>query len=154
MNAQVRWFGWGGRVWRNLLSFFHQCLSGRAVPDVLLVHCGSNDLGTIKSVKLVAGIKQDLQDLNRQFPQMKIIFSAITQRCWWRSSQPKKIDKARRFVNSVMSSFVCTLGGKIVHHPQIKHRDPGQFLHDGVHFTPLGNYVFKKYCPVSERPNP
>ncbi|XDV25698.1 hypothetical protein PO909_029571, partial [Leuciscus waleckii] len=106
LNAQVRWFGWGGMVWRNLLSFLHQCLRGRVVPEVLMIHCGGNDLGAVKSVKLVAGIKQDLQDLHRQFPQMKIIFSAITQRCRWRSSHHKKIDKARRYVNSVMSSFV------------------------------------------------
>ncbi len=112
------------------------------MPDVLLIHCGGNDLANIKSVKLVAGIKQDLQDLHWQFPQMKIIFSAITQRRQWRSYHPKKIDKARRFVNSVLASFVLSFGGMIVHHPQIQHRDPGHFLHDGVHFTPLGNDIF------------
>ena len=40
-------------------------LRGRAAPDVLLVHCGSNDLGTISGVELVAGMKQDLQHLHQ-----------------------------------------------------------------------------------------
>lgn len=89
----VVWFGWGGMVWRNHLSFFNQCLQGRAVPDVLLVHCCGNNLWTIKSVKVVAGIKQDLQDLHQQFPQLKIIFSAITQRCGGGLLNPIKLTK-------------------------------------------------------------
>lgn len=96
----------------------------------------------IKSVKLVAGIKQG--NLHRQFPEMKIILSAITQRCRWRSACPKKMDKAQHFLNSVMANFVPSIGGSIVHHPQIKHRDPGHFFHDGVHFTPLRNDIFFK----------
>ncbi|KAJ8270392.1 hypothetical protein GJAV_G00113970 [Gymnothorax javanicus] len=154
LDAQVQWFGWGGMVWGNLLPFIHQCLRGRAVPEVLLIHCGGNDLGKIKSVKLVAGIKQDLEILHRQFLWMKIMFSAITQRCRWRSSHPK-IDKAWQYVNSVMATFVLSIVGDILHHPQIKHRDPGQCLHDGVHFTPIGNYIFlNNIVAVSERPNP
>lgn len=105
-----------------------------------MIHCGGNYLRDIKSVKLVAGIKQDLRDLHRQFPEMKIILSAITQRYRWRSACPKKMDKAWCFINSVMANFVPSIGGSIVHHHQIKHRDPGHFLHDGVHFTPQGNF--------------
>ncbi|XP_073765255.1 uncharacterized protein isoform X2 [Danio rerio] len=143
LDAHIRWFGCGGLVWRNLLSFFHRCLGGRAVPDVLLVHCGGNDLGKIKSIILAAMIKQDLRDLHRQFPQMKIIFSAITQRCLWRSAENlKKVDRARRFVNRVMATFMVSVGGAIVHHPEIKHKDPSHFLRDGVHLTPLGNDIF------------
>ncbi|KAL3972487.1 polyhomeotic-like protein 3 [Sarotherodon galilaeus] len=142
LDEQVQWFGKGGMVWQNLIPFLFQCLRGRAIPDVLLIHCGGNDLGNVKSIRLVAAIKQDLRDLHQQFPQMKIIFSAITQRCQWRRVNPKKVDKARRFVNSLMTTFILPVCGCIVHHPQIKYRNPDQFLHDGVHFTPLGNDVF------------
>ncbi|XP_068076324.1 uncharacterized protein [Danio rerio] len=145
LNAHIRWFGCGGLVWRNLVSFFHRCLEGRAVPDVLLIHCGGNDLGNIKSVILAAVMKQDLQDLHRQFPQMKIIFSAITQRCLWRSAESlRKVDRARRFVNHAMATIMVSVGGAIVHHPEITYKDPGHFLHDRVHLTPLGNDIFLK----------
>lgn len=102
----------------------------------------SAHLGNVKSIRLVAAIKQDLRDLHQQFPQMEIIFSVITQRCQWRRVNPKKVDKARRFVNNVMTTFILSVCGCIVHHPQIKHRNPDQFLHDEVHFTTLGNDVF------------
>lgn len=39
-----------------------------------------------------------LQDLHRQFPLMKICFSAIAQQCQWRCGHPQKMDKARCFV--------------------------------------------------------
>ena len=74
---------------------------------------------------------------------MKIIFSGLNQRCQWRgAARPEKIDKARRWVNSVMATFVKELGGSFVAHPQIQFDFPGQFLRDGVHFTTLGNYIF------------
>ncbi len=41
----VHWFGWGGLRWKNFLPFFYQPPRGRAAPDVLLIHCGGNDLG-------------------------------------------------------------------------------------------------------------
>ncbi|KAJ8334232.1 hypothetical protein SKAU_G00398710 [Synaphobranchus kaupii] len=60
LDARVQWFGWGGLRWERLLPFIHQSLRGRAAPDVLLIHCGGNDLGNTKSLRLVADMKRDL----------------------------------------------------------------------------------------------
>ncbi|CAM4569903.1 unnamed protein product [Leuciscus chuanchicus] len=51
--AQVQWFGRGGLCWEDLLPFFQRSLKGRSAPDVLVVHCGGNDLGHVKSVLLL-----------------------------------------------------------------------------------------------------
>ena len=64
-NLLVQWFGWGGLRWKSLVPFFHRSLQGRAVPDVLLIHCGGNDLGSVKSVGLVTATKEDLRSLTR-----------------------------------------------------------------------------------------
>ncbi|KAJ8356502.1 hypothetical protein SKAU_G00192960 [Synaphobranchus kaupii] len=95
LDARVQWFGWGGLRWERLLPFIHQSLRGRAAPDVLLIHCGGNDLGNTKSLRLVADMKRDLQDLHRRFPGTKILLSAISQRRRWRTANPGKIDKTR-----------------------------------------------------------
>lgn len=79
-----------------------------------------------------------LQDLHRQFPLMKICFSAIAQQCQWRCGHPQKMDKARCFV------WWLPFCGSIVQHPYVKHRNLGHFFCDGVHSNPLGNYVFRK----------
>ena len=123
--------------------FFYQALQGRAVPDVLLIHCGGNDLGgDLSSFKLVAVMK-DLDRLHLQHPQMKIMFSAITQRCRWKTgANPGKIDKGRRFVNSVMASYLPCVRGTFVNHHHIKFDTPGLFLPDKVHLSNKGNDIF------------
>ena len=142
-NLLVQWFGWGGLRWKSLVPFFRRSLQGRAVPDVLLIHCGGNDLGSVKSVGLVAAMKEDLRRLHLQYPDMTILFSELTQRCRWRAGdKPAKLDKARRFVNSVMATFVPCLNGVFVHHPHIRFDTPGLFVRDGVHLTPRGNDIF------------
>ncbi|KAL2096970.1 hypothetical protein ACEWY4_006177 [Coilia grayii] len=117
LDADIQWFGLGGLRWQGLLPFFTRSLRGRAAPDVLLIHCGGNDLGCMKSVHLVAAMKQDLHHLRWHFQRMKIILSLITERRRWTWGNPGKIDKMRRFVNSVMSAFVLTVKGGFVHHP-------------------------------------
>ncbi|XP_064152341.1 uncharacterized protein LOC135233090 [Anguilla rostrata] len=142
LDTIVHWFGWGGLRWESLLPFIHQSLRGRAAPDLLLIHCGGNDLGKIKSLDLVTGMKRDLQDLHRQSPGTKIFLSGITQRRRWRTANPGKIDKARKWVRNVMAAFVQDLGGIFVPHPHITFENDDLFLKDGVHFTPRGNDIF------------
>ncbi|XP_070405016.1 uncharacterized protein [Nothobranchius furzeri] len=138
----VSWFGWGGLRWKDLLPFFYS-RHGRAAPDVLIIHCGGNDMGVVSSVKLVNMMKEDLHRLHLLHPHMTIIMSSITQRRRWRAGvKPAKIEKARRFVNSVMATFISSLNGAVVVHPHIRHESPGIFLSDRVHFTNRGNYIF------------
>lgn len=77
-KVHIHWFGWGGLQWHALLPFFFQSLRGRDAPDVLLIHCGGNDLGETSSVNLVLAMKEDLQQLHLRFSLMKIIFDTLT----------------------------------------------------------------------------
>lgn len=128
--------------WSDLLAFFQQCLKGRTAPDVLVIYCGGNDLGHVKSVLLLKAMKRDLSDLHRQFPQMKIMLSSINQRCHWRYAPVGKVDKVRKFVNNVKAKFVLCVNGSIVHHPQIVFDKPELYLNDEVHLSPKGNDIF------------
>ncbi|KAF1371903.1 hypothetical protein PFLUV_G00274280 [Perca fluviatilis] len=80
-QGSMVWLG-GGLRWHGLLPFFNRSLRGRAAPDILLIHCGGNNLGCRKSIDLIAAMKQDLQHLNQRFPQMIIVLSDITQRLY------------------------------------------------------------------------
>ncbi|KAI4871521.1 hypothetical protein NFI96_008875, partial [Prochilodus magdalenae] len=106
LNAKVYWFGQGGMRWHAFIPFFKQSLQERPIPDVLVIHCGGNDLGRLRSVDLVSAMKKDLHDVHQKFPHTKIVFSAITQRPEWRYANPRKMNKSRKFVNSVMAAFV------------------------------------------------
>lgn len=97
----------------------------------------------VKSVDLVAMMKKDLQEIHLQHPKMTIIISLITQRGQWREGvSPRKITKARKFVNNVMATFVSSLNGGSVDHPQITYDTPGIFLPDNVNYTNQGNDIF------------
>lgn len=142
VSAHVQWFGKGGMCWHDLLPFFHQCLKRRTAPDVLVIHCGGNDLGRVKSVLLLDAMKANLHDLHKQFPKMKIILSSINQRRHWRYAPPGKMEKVRKFVNSVMATFMLCVNGSIVHHPNILFDKLGLYLRDNVHLSPKGNDIF------------
>nr|XP_020481879.1 uncharacterized protein LOC109975997 [Labrus bergylta]XP_020483777.1 uncharacterized protein LOC109978998 [Labrus bergylta] len=142
-NVHMSWFGWGGLRWKGLLPFFENSLRGRSPPDGLIIHCGGNSMGHVSGVVLVNMMKEDLQQLHARHPGMKIMLSALTQRCQWRHGiHLGKIDKSRSFVNSVMATFVGSISGAMIEHPQIRHDSPGLFLKDGVHFTSRGNDIF------------
>ncbi|CAL8383539.1 unnamed protein product [Arctogadus glacialis] len=98
LEARVSWFGWGGLRWKTLIPFFLQSLRGRTAPDVLLIHCGGNDLGRLEGVEVVAAMKQDLQYLHRQFPAMHIVYSNINERRRWRADHPGKLNHPRKWV--------------------------------------------------------
>lgn len=133
-SAHVQWFGKGGMCWDDLLPPFRQCLEGRTAPEVLVIHCGGNDLGHFKSVLLLKATKRDLHDLHQQFPEMKILLSSINQRLHWRYGPPAKMDKARKFINSVMATFILPVNGRTLHHPQIVFDHPQIYLRDKVIF--------------------
>ncbi|XP_049329216.1 uncharacterized protein LOC111191939 [Astyanax mexicanus] len=143
VQAEISWFGWGGLRWRGLVPFFNQSLQGRTAPDVLVIHCGGNDLGGMSAVHLSAEMKLDLLDLHRRFPHIKIMLSDITPRRQWRSTMhPKRIDAARKWVNREMADFVLGVEGGVIHHPDIMFHNPGLFLRDQVHLSPSGNQLF------------
>ena len=140
LEARVWWFGSGGLRWSRFLPFFYRSLEGRTAPDVLLIHCGSNDLGKVKSIELATMMKKDLQHLHDRFPGTKLVFSQITQRVKWGAAKPGLINKARKWVNSEMGAFVRGLGGSIVAHPDIKFDCPGLFLSE--FFSPLWEMMY------------
>lgn len=79
LTAGVERFGRGGMTWSSLLPLFSSLVHKSMPPDTVIIYCGGNDLGTVKSLQLLR-LMQDLQYLHMCFPQMKLILSTINQR--------------------------------------------------------------------------
>lgn len=52
MEANIWWQGKGGMRWRHLLPKIRQMLRYEDPPHFLVLHCGGNDIGQIKSSEL------------------------------------------------------------------------------------------------------
>ncbi|KAJ8381392.1 hypothetical protein SKAU_G00021700 [Synaphobranchus kaupii] len=137
LDARVHWFGWGGLRWERLCPFIHQSLRGRAAPDVLLIHCGGNDLGRTTSLDLITAMKQDLQDLHCQFPDTEIILSGITQRRRWRAVNPGKINKARNWLPRVLGMEESEVANALIAYTRL-----ADVVGEAEHNEIVGPFVF------------
>ncbi len=68
----------------------------------MLIYAGGNDLGITKSVDLVRSMKEDVSLLNHS--GAPLIFNG--QRCVWRWGEGHKMNKARKFINSIMAQYI------------------------------------------------
>lgn len=84
-------------------------------------------------------------DLHQYFPQVLIVYSAITQRCCWGSVHLRRIKHSCKWVNSEMATFVLGMNGVIVHHPDIHFSTLELFLRNSVS---LGNSIFSECLRV------
>ncbi|XP_073689319.1 uncharacterized protein [Garra rufa] len=63
----------GGLRWNGLLPFFYNSLRGRATPDVLVIHCGVNNIEEVSSVQLVNVLKkEDMHLLELNLPASRV----------------------------------------------------------------------------------
>lgn len=64
----------------------------------------------LRSVDLLSSMKEDLSALQELTRNATVIFSGITERCvWW--EEGRKMNKARRFINSAMAKSMTDTGG-------------------------------------------
>ncbi|XP_053560850.1 uncharacterized protein LOC128651909 isoform X2 [Bombina bombina] len=141
---EVKWFGIRGMCWELFFPLFLDFGRMFPRPQVLIVHLGGNDLGMIPQKELVRRIKRDLGNIKELHPEIKIIWSQITPRLVWRSARDyDRLEKSRKKINKIISSFVKRLGGGVVFHPDFEVDGAEEFyLKDGVHFNQFGLQLF------------
>lgn len=144
LPVDITWFGVGGLRWGSFVSRLDSLLRSRPAPDVLVVHVGGNDLGKVKGTRLASMMKWNLGQVHENYPNLKLVFSCITERRVWRCGRPYQLNHQRAFLNNVMSAFMGSLGGVSIRHPEIKHNWEGMFLADGVHLTDIGHDIFNR----------
>ena len=63
------------------------CYEGCPSPDMILIHLGSNDIGTIKTCNLIENIETDILRLKLLFPKCRIIWSELLTRRYWHNAK-------------------------------------------------------------------
>ncbi|XP_052674467.1 uncharacterized protein LOC128156393 isoform X2 [Crassostrea angulata] len=145
MEANIWWQGKGGMRWRHLLPKIRQMLRYEDPPHFLVLHCGGNDIGQIKSSELREKMEQSLDALSPLLPRTKIIWSQILPRLKWRNARDNNaLNKTRVRVNSFVATKLLAHQGGYIRYQKITPSDKSLFKGDGVHLTEKGNEIFLK----------
>ena len=118
------------------------CYDGCRSPAMILIHLGSNDIGTIKTFNLIENIETDILRLKLLFPNCLIIWSELFMRRYWHNAKKgTALEKARKRVNCAIKNFVLSEGNCEIRHPNIRAWKKTLFRHDGVHLSDIGNDI-------------
>lgn len=142
VGATVAWHYRPGlkieHLYQEIQSMAYQLNS---VPDILLIHCGGNDLGNTRLGYISYFLKSCISDIYNLLPGTKIIWSAILPRLHYRNEVNHfKLDKGRKRINSAIAKYCISKGGGYIHYPQIYENE--MFFRDLVHLSTLGNSIF------------
>ncbi|KAM8930714.1 uncharacterized protein RCH25_006646 [Pelodytes ibericus] len=141
--AEVRWIGIRGMRWVRLLPELVSLSRLLGPPDVLLIHLGGNDLGSIPVWGLCDLIKQDLARVLILFPDVHLVWSELVPRKYWRAAHSQKaMERCRIKINKQVSKFVLGVGGVTIRHRVFERDAAVYFRSDGVHLTEVGLDLF------------
>jgi hypothetical protein len=91
----------GGMKLKYLIHIILGMVNLSGIPDIILIHCGANDVGEEPSGKLMYDMKVAFSSLKIEIlPGCSIIFSEMLPRRTWRfSNSTHKMEKTRKRVN-------------------------------------------------------
>lgn len=132
-NYRVFWQGKGGMKWFDLIPKIRLLSRYESPPDILIIHCGANDIGKIPLLQLRSYMQSTLERLKQMLPKTTIGWSNMLPRMSWRFSSDSK---------SRNIAAVTVNGGFFIKYPEITWSSKEMFCSDGVHLSNLGNCVF------------
>lgn len=141
-NIAIRWFGQRGMTWEHMESKIQRLVVQFGPPDVLMLHCGGNSIGTMSLRQLQRFMKQTMYTLYQLLPNCRFIWSEILPRTYYRHMfSLNSAEMSRKRINSAMSAFIIQRGGGYISYPDLKSCSPVLFR-DGVHLTDIGQTIF------------
>lgn len=139
---EILWQGYGGLGVQDVKGKLTLLRRSIDDPDILLLHCGGNDLGRLSLGDLRQSVISLLRYLHKTLPDTKLIFSQILPRLQYRySTNIEAMERCRKRVNSAAGREVLRLGGCYLKYPDITLSEIF-FLLDRVHLSELGSCIF------------
>jgi len=111
-------------------------------PDIIMLHCGGNDIGRISVARLRFHVSRILKFIEHNF-NARVVWSEILPRKVWRySANNNAMEAVRKRLNNFAATQTIRRNGFYVKHPDLKDLEDALYIVDGVHLTFLGNCIF------------
>ncbi|XP_053379265.1 uncharacterized protein LOC123548373 isoform X1 [Mercenaria mercenaria] len=138
--VNVLWESVSGMKICDLYDTVQYLLTFNPPPEVLIIHCGGNDLGSsgMTTLKLTWMVKNMLSEWLGMMPNTKFVWCQILPRRSWRYIPDYVIaNKMRARVNSCLGTYFIKHGGAYIKFPEIN-QDPIYFSSDDCHLSSFG----------------
>lgn len=120
---------------------------GEPAPDILVIHCGANDVGLVPVLAILKIIDEIFEFLHSHLPHTVITWSQLLPCVNWRyctSTSNEAMERARKRINRYGAMAALKSGGHYVLHRELTTNPVDMALYDkdGVHLSSLGNDMF------------
>lgn len=109
--AQIYRIGVRGMQWSRLLQEVRFHVEHDRAPDVVVIHCGGNELGGRYSRELARDVKLDWLRLRHMYPKTVLVWSDMVEReRWFAARSVKCLNRTRVKINKEIVRFVLHNG--------------------------------------------
>ncbi|XP_071093596.1 uncharacterized protein [Haliotis cracherodii] len=146
-HKKILWLARGGLRWNDLDRVIDaQVEATRRSPSAVVIHLGSNDLGSTKTSQLLIDMETSIMRIQAHLPNTHVCFSGILQRRYWHSARdPRKVEKSRSKLNRRLANRLRDLPKfSFIPHPRIVATDRSWFQWEGIHLSCKGIVAFVK----------
>lgn len=140
-EAEIVWKGYPGGYLVDLLpKLLQEVRSTSAKPNAVILHCGTNDLGSVPHHLIQRTLKDTIACIRQEYPNTLVFWSdIIPRRRYSVARSTSRLDKARKKVNRYAHKLLIGPQGGAIEH-EISYRQPGlYFPKDEVHLSGAGN---------------
>lgn len=142
IKSTIWWQGKSGMRICEIIPKVKHLLTLEEPPQVLVFHCGGNDIGQNVSCVLGHDILKVIDCLRVLLPKSKFVWSQILPRLKYRNEiVHRSLNRTRVRLNSLVATYIIKHGGAYIRYPEISEDNPDLFL-DGVHLSDIGNNLF------------
>lgn len=138
INGSILWDFQPGMKIEHILPRFNDLILTHPLPNMVVIHCGGNDIGQNSIGFIVNYLKHLMLGLFADYPNILFIWSGIIPRKSFRNEiNHSKLEKARKRINSCIGGFFIKNKGGYLQYPQIK-ESYSELFRDNTHLTDLG----------------
>ena len=104
----------------ELVKIIQDMSSVKPPPYLLIIHCGGNGIGQAPLGHIQKLMKSDIDYIKTVLPNTRTVFSSILPRLHYRYEvNHRKLNKARKRLNTELSSYCMNSGDGYIRYPEI-----------------------------------